>query len=321
MGVQIKRYTSQETYAWNRFLGNAKNSTFLFNREYVDYHQHRFTDHSLMIYVDDNLSALFIANETGDTIESHGGLTYGGLILEKEAKLERVIQYFHHITKYYSSNFKTILYKCVPSYLHTYPANEDLYALFLLKSNLVRRDTSTVLDLTNPSPPQRRTSKAFKLFESGKYSIKTSTDPQEFWKKILEQNLGERFGVAPAHSHQEMKLLMDRFPDNIKLFEVHDHELIAGAVIYSTPTVIHLQYLSSNEMGREGEASGVLMHHLVATFGGDKSWFSLGTSNTEGGRKLNRGMVNWKEGFGARTFVHDFYEIATENHVLLNDYR
>ena len=321
MVVQVKKYTPQDLQSWNQFVVNAKNSTFLFTRGYVDYHQHKFTDHSLMIYADGNLSALFIANETGDTIESHSGLTYGGLILEKDARLERVIQYFYHLTKYYSNRFKRIIYKCVPSYFQSLPAHEDLYALFLLNAKLFRRDMSMVLDMTEPAPVKRRTSRSFKLFESGQYRIVTTGDPDKFWNEILIPNLKDRFGAGPVHTVAEMKLLKEQFPGNIMIFEVYDNQqVIAGAVVYVMENTAHLQYISANEHGREADASGVLIHHLITKILAGKTWFGFGTSNTDEGRKLNRGLAGWKEGFGAKAFPHDFYEIETANYTLLKDY-
>lgn len=39
-----------------------------------------------------------------------------------------------------------------------------------------------------------------------------------------------------------------------------------------------------------------------------RPWFDFGVSNEEEGRVLNEGLVAYKEAFGARAVVHDFYE-------------
>ena len=36
--------------AWNHFVAQSKNGTFLLDRRYMDYHADRFEDHSLMVY-------------------------------------------------------------------------------------------------------------------------------------------------------------------------------------------------------------------------------------------------------------------------------
>ena len=44
------------------FLDTPKNATFLFRRDYMDYHRDRFADHSLMIFRGEKLAALLPAN-------------------------------------------------------------------------------------------------------------------------------------------------------------------------------------------------------------------------------------------------------------------
>ena len=67
---------------WNQFVRASKNGTFLFDRRFMDYHSDRFSDHSLMCYREGRLYALLPANEKGDTLVSHGGLTYDGLVTD-----------------------------------------------------------------------------------------------------------------------------------------------------------------------------------------------------------------------------------------------
>ena len=78
--INIIRYTSQYKSDWNAFNKSAKNSLFMFDRDYMDYHSDRFEDYSLMIYSDEELIALFPASCHDKMIKSHGGLTYGGII-------------------------------------------------------------------------------------------------------------------------------------------------------------------------------------------------------------------------------------------------
>ena len=59
----IIRYTPAMADEWNRFVATSKNGTFLFFRDYMDYHADRFRDHSLMFYRDGGLFALLPANE------------------------------------------------------------------------------------------------------------------------------------------------------------------------------------------------------------------------------------------------------------------
>src|ERR1700691_865424 len=78
----VERYTPDRKNEWDAFVSGAKSSTFLFYRDYMDYHQDRFTDHSLMVFRDGELAGLLPANlNAKGTLISHEGLTYGGLAL------------------------------------------------------------------------------------------------------------------------------------------------------------------------------------------------------------------------------------------------
>ena len=51
----------------------------------------------------------------------------------------------------------------------------------------------------------------------------------------------------------------------------------------------------------------------------DSSFFDFGTSNENEGRKVNSGLLYWKEGFGARSISQNFYEINTKDFKKLNN--
>ena len=76
---------------WDKCIGEAVNTHFLFYRDYMEYHSDRFKDHSLMIYRDDKLIGVLPASEKGDTVTSHGGLTFGGLIHPYKTTATQVI--------------------------------------------------------------------------------------------------------------------------------------------------------------------------------------------------------------------------------------
>ena len=61
---------------WDRFVRKSRNGTFLFLRDYMDYHRQRFTDFSLLIYDKQSLVALLPLNKEADgSVTSHSGLT------------------------------------------------------------------------------------------------------------------------------------------------------------------------------------------------------------------------------------------------------
>lgn len=92
--VNVRKYAPDDKPVWDKFIREAKNSTFLFDRNFMDYHGDRIKDHSLLLFVDDVLRSVMPANENGDQLISHGGLSYGGLVLEKSVRLDEVLSFF-----------------------------------------------------------------------------------------------------------------------------------------------------------------------------------------------------------------------------------
>src|SRR5579862_9144346 len=93
--VQALRYGPGSKSVWNDFARVANSGTFLFDRSYMDYHADRFQDHSLMVFDQGRLAAIFPANLANPTmVASHDGLTYGGLITGNQCTLMEVMHYF-----------------------------------------------------------------------------------------------------------------------------------------------------------------------------------------------------------------------------------
>ena len=48
---EIRKYTAELRDDWNLFVARSKNGTFLFDRNYMEYHRQRFADFSLLFYL------------------------------------------------------------------------------------------------------------------------------------------------------------------------------------------------------------------------------------------------------------------------------
>ncbi len=300
--------------SWDEFVAHSRNATFLHFRAYMDYHSDRFHDHSLVFRNDKGkIVALLPANAEGETLYSHQGLTYGGLIIAMKTSAKEVIEAFRLLTDYAKEHgFRKIIYKPVPSHYHRYPCEEDLYALFYAThSALEARNIASVIDFRQPLTwSQNRRLGVNRAKRNGLY-VKETDDFAAFWK-ILEDNLRERYDAAPVHSLAEITMLKDRFPDNIRLFMAYDscHCPQAGTVIYDTNGVAHSQYISSTSEGKQLHAVDILFSEVVRHYASTHRYFDFGTSNEQGGTYLNETLIHQKEGFGARAIIYDAWVIT-----------
>jgi len=65
---KIVKYTSTYYSEWNVFIENSKNGTFLFQRDFMEYHKDRFEDFSLLVYFKKKLVCVLPANIYGNKI-------------------------------------------------------------------------------------------------------------------------------------------------------------------------------------------------------------------------------------------------------------
>lgn len=306
--LEVRRYTADYRDEWNRFVAASKNGTFLFDRNYMDYHADRFCDHSLMIYRNGSVYALLPANVKGDTLYSHGGLTYGGLIMSKKNSAKGVVDTFDAINNVLASEgIKTVVYKAVPWIYHRVPAEEDLFALTdVCRANIVIRDISSAV-VHGMHFTESRKSGIRKAQRHG-IVIAESEDYAAFWN-ILNDNLTHKYGVKPVHSANELVLLHSRFPQNIRLFMAYENGTpLAGAVLFLTPQVLHTQYISANAEGKQKGAVDLLFDYIVNEAFSSYKYIDFGKSTSTDSAVLNEQLVFQKEGFGARAVCYDTYE-------------
>ena len=309
--MKVEPYSTAARAEWNAFVAASRNGTFLFDRAYMEYHADRFPDHSRLIRnVKGELVAIFPASAASDTVTSHGGLTYGGCILSERMTAPLMLLGMTALLKSLKADgFRQLIYKTIPRIFHRMPADEDQYALFAAGAELYRRDVWSVIDQSRRPALQERRERSLKKATRHDLQIRESSDFAAFWE-ILSANLNGRYGLKPVHSLDEILHLQARFPRNIRLFgSFQGPTMIAGAVVYDTGSVAHIQYNAASPEGKELGALDLLLETLISQTYSTHAYFDLGSSTETEGRYLNRGLVEQKEGFGARTIAHDFYRL------------
>ena len=314
--IEIKRYTPEDAAEWNDLVWKSRQGTFLFDRNYMDYHQDRFHDHSLMFFYKKKLYAILPANEVIEkkkTLYSHQGLTYGGLLTCPKVTAEVCIDIIESLRDYLKENdFQSCIYKAMPWIYQRIPSEEDLYALtYVAHAKLMAREISTTIPLNAPLRFSELRRRGIKKAVRHGLSIKFTQLPDDitaFWD-LLNENLQQRHHTHPVHSKEELELLMHRFPDNILCFVVEkDDAIIGGSILYVTPQVIHTQYIAATELGKELGALDALFDHLIHKCRWNAPYFDFGKSTEDEGIFLNRNLIHQKEGFGGRGVIYDTYE-------------
>ncbi|MDE6629098.1 MAG: GNAT family N-acetyltransferase [Muribaculaceae bacterium] len=314
--MEVRRYTPDIKSEWDAFVRTSKNGTFLFCRDYMEYHSDRFADFSWAVFDDNGKPVMLLpaSMHPGGEVRSHGGLTYGGLIMDNRTSAGGPRSPLHILPTLIDcmkrEGATSLLYKPVPHIYHRQPAEEDLYALWRMGATLEVRNLASAIYLPDPVKSSRLGKRALKRQRQSGITVEPTDNAADFWE-IITEDRRVRHNVTPVHNCAEMQLLHDRFPSDIRFYIARQaNEILAGAVIYIANGVLHLQYAAANDLGKELYAVDIIYHTLLFDIFPDARWFDFGISNEDSGRYLNEGMTAHKEEFGARSIVYDMYRLS-----------
>lgn len=322
--IHIKKYDETRKENWENLLSCSVNGTFLHSRSFMDYHSDRFQDASVMVYEDEECVGIFPANyDNSVKVISHGGLTYGGLIVKFDAYSKDVLMYLSAIMNFFNREGVSFLHiKLVPDFYHKSIRQDIEYGLTLAEGKIIKNDLTCVVDLSGgiDISRQKRRIRGAENARTNNVEIKETSNFDEYWNKVLIPNLKQRYGVKPVHTLDEIECLYKKNKGFIRQFNVYlNNEIIGGTTIFETRTTAHAQYISSTVKGRNLGALDYLFMHLIDEVFKHKKYFDFGRVNEESVKKLNIGLLDWKEGFGSRGFVQRHYAVETKKYSLIDE--
>ena len=315
----VKQFEPQYRSDWNAFVSQAKNASFLFQRDFMEYHQDRFHDFSLLVFDKKKIVGVLPANRVGTTVYSHQGLTYGGLVLSQNSKLYDVIYIFKALLDYLNKNeIESLQLKLIPSiYCDTF-SDEINYLMYVCKAKLIMKHNLSVINLTQDLTISKSRKQCISRGKNQSLWIKEEHDLTAFWNQLLIPNLEQKYQSKPVHSLEEMMNLMQKFPHEIRHFNVYsDQKLVCGTTVFISKNVVKPQYIAGSEENNELGSIDFLYHYLISEVAKDKRYFDLGPSHENSGLEIVKNINFWKESYGAHSLVQDFYEVETKNSKLL----
>lgn len=311
--IETIPYRAELAEKWNAAVHGSRNGTFLFNRGFMDYHADRFEDASLIFMRKGAVLALLPQSRHGDEWRSHGGLTYGGLVLADEADMADMMEIHALIAERAVAQAITRQrVALVPHIYHRAPCEEERYALHRAGARQTGCDVDSVIALGQPLAMATMRARAIRKARRHELVVEKACPIAEF-HTMLTDNLVRRHAAAPIHSAQEMALLQGRFPARIACWGARDPTgaLLAGIWLFDTGRCAHAQYIASTEEGRAKGAVDLIFAEAIAYFTGRATFFSFGISNDRAGAGdygLNEGLIRQKTSFGARAIVYETFE-------------
>lgn len=317
--VTVVRYDPSQAARWNDFCRTARNATFLFDRRFMDYHSDRFEDCSLIAL--DSRGGMIAAlpasiHDDGRRIVSHGGLTYGGWIVAARHFNALTMLALWEATRAWmrDNGVGELVYKALPWIYATRPADDDRHALRHIGAEWKRCDLSLAIDLRNPGAFNESARQGLKLsLFSGVSVDEEGPETLPAYWRILEECLAERHNARPVHTLEEITMLRERFPENIRLVVARDMQgrLLSGTLLFLTPRVVHTQYIATTALGRSHKAFAGIAAWLIEKFTPTHHYLDFGTSADDATPSgFNEGLLLQKSGFGASGVACDTFVVS-----------
>jgi hypothetical protein len=307
----IRTYQPTDYETWNSFVKVAKNATFLFHRDFMEYHADRFTDYSLMIFDGIQLIAVIPGNKADNVFYSHQGLTYGGIVVKENLGGEKIEEILKATLIFLTNNcFSSFRIKSFP-FFNDEMINQNLdYFLWKSDAKIYERNMNLVIDLKKEIKIAKSKRKKYAQNLSLPLEFVRETSFDAFWNNILTPRLWLKHQVKPVHSLEEITQLAIDFPENIIQYSVYlKGEILSGITIFKDKKSIKSQYGATSDLGEKYRALDFLYIKLMDLYMCEIDFFDLGTVNSDHGQVYFKGLLKQKEELGATTFIHDYYEI------------
>ena len=313
----IHKYQPDLQTDWDRFVKDSANGTFLHQRAYMDYHQNRFEDYSLMVYKDDQLQAVLPAHQKNQEIFAHNGLTYSDLLFLQKQRLEHRTAIISAVFLYLlQHNFSSIHIKTIPAFFHKIPNDANSFLYFNMQGDLRQIKAFFVLQTAFYRYNNDRKKNLKKLSKQNYVIDEDINQLPDFWQ-IVTENLNRTHHTKPVHNLAEIQLLAKAFPNEIKLFTISQNQkILGGALLYIINQAVHFQYIHTNPE-KDKSVIDFLIDHIIKYFKNQYPYISFGTSAT-GSHTLNKGLAYWKESFGCQVFNQSIFNIDLNNFYNIN---
>jgi len=311
--INLEALGGHNEKAWDALVKVAPNGHLMARTGFFRYHADRFEDASLFFFRGRRPLGVLPANRVGDTLWSHQGVSFGGLILHPRTHFSHVEAAVSALRDHLrAGGFKSFMYRPAPHPYQVFPREEDV---FFLEQAGARRVDTKLHSMVLCGEPSALTAKTWnhtvrRSKESG-VTVRAGLDADlpAVWG-LVEQAL-ERHGQNAVHTIDDIALLRSRFPDEVPILlaESGSGELLSGQVLLRSGRTLTLLYVGDALAGRELNAGTMLQDHVMNAPENAGFWFDLGQWCDTGSRQGSDSLLQYKEAAGGRLIQRHTWQL------------
>jgi len=307
----VRLYNDTDFDLWNDFITKAKNATFLFHRDFMEYHKDRFDDYSMMVFCNDKLVSVIPASRVEDKVYSHQGLTYGGFVLDEKNDFEEISEIYSVVlNSLVSHKIKEFYIKELPIFYNSLDTTIEKDILASIDALVMKKNTVLGIDFKSDFSISKSKLKRYKNLNDSGLIVKKEDSFDGFWNLVLIPLLEQKYGVAPVHSLAEITYLKSKFEDNIEQYNLClENEILAGITIFKTSDVIKSQYGAVTEKGKKYRALDYLFIYLIDKFKHSCRFFDMGTVDNDSETGINEGLLKQKKELGCSVYHQNIFQL------------
>jgi hypothetical protein len=297
---------------WEQFLARSVNATLFHDLRFLRYHPaDRFRFHHLVFKRNGQVIALLPGGLSGaaerPTLCSPLGASIGGPALAQGVSAELALELIDALQNYAREQCWAAIEITLPPPCYSFEtAGLVEFALFCHGFRLTRRWLCPMLRLTSVSEHlyeqiflSRQITSVRAARRKGMTGIETGLEGLDDFLKVF-QDTYKRHGVPATHTPDEIRDLLERLPDRIRIHLAMFGDVpVAGLLVFRvTGSVAYTFYIcSSAEHPKEHGGAFAIADLIDRLSQAGFSYLDLGPSAHH--QKFNKGVTFFKEGLGA----------------------
>jgi hypothetical protein len=295
---------------WEAFLAKSANGTLFHDLRFLRYHPNdRFRFHHLIFKQRGKPIALLPGGLTGTaegpTFCSPLGASIGGFVVNAGLRAQTAVDLVNVLQDHAAKQGWVGVELTLPPHCYAFETSGVIeFALFCGGFRLAHRWLCHVLPLIEGVGFERsfrdnQISCVRSAQRKGMVELEGGVERLDDFLNVFYDTY-ERHGVAATHTPEEIRDLLQRLPDRVRIhLAMLGSEVIAGLLVFRlSATIANTFYIcsSTKHAGEHGAAFVIaeLVHRLAAT---GCRYLDLGPSASD--QKFNKGVTFFKEGLGA----------------------